>query len=198
VTVVLRLREGTTRELAIDDWCAPASATERDLCVDLVGPVLDLGCGPGRMVVSLSTRGVPALGIDASPNAVRWASANGAPVLLHSIFDPLPGEGRWASVLLLDGNIGIGGDPVALLARVRELLHVHGTAVVEVDPPGSLSASTTARLERDGERTGWFPWALVAADRVDALAERAGLRADSVRAMGGRWFATLRLDRSAQ
>ena len=33
-----------------------------------------------------------------------------------------PGEGRWDTVLFIDGNVGIGGDPIALLRRVRQLL----------------------------------------------------------------------------
>ena len=45
----------------------------------------------------------------------------GAPALCRSVFDPLPAEGRWAAVLALDGNIGIGGDPVAFLDRMRHL-----------------------------------------------------------------------------
>ena len=74
VTVQLRLGTGQTRTLAIDDWHAPATAVEHELCASLRGPVLDLGCGPGRMVVALAARGVPALGIDASPAAVTTAT----------------------------------------------------------------------------------------------------------------------------
>ncbi len=53
------------------------------------------------------------------------------------MFAPLPGEGRWGTALLADGNIGIGGDPVALLRRLREVLDPRGRIVVELAAPGT-------------------------------------------------------------
>jgi len=47
------------------------------------------------------------------------------------------GGGRWAHVLLADGNVGIGGDVVALLRRCAELVRPGGTVVVEVERPGA-------------------------------------------------------------
>ena len=35
----------------------------------------------------------------------------------RDLFGALPGEGTWSHVLLADGNIGIGGDPVTLLSH---------------------------------------------------------------------------------
>jgi hypothetical protein len=99
------------------------------------GPTLDLGCGPGRLVAELARRGVPALGVDVAPAAVLLGRAAGAAVLRRSVFDRLPGAGRWPHALLMDGNIGIGGDPSALLGRLRDLLLPHtGELVVETEP----------------------------------------------------------------
>jgi len=53
---------------------------------------------------------------------VRLARAHGVRVIKGSIFGPVTAAGTWASALLLDGNVGIGGDPVALLGRVSALL----------------------------------------------------------------------------
>ena len=191
MTIQLRLGTGQTRTLAIDDWHAPATDVEHELCASLRGPVLDIGCGPGRMVVALAARGVPALGVDASPAAVTTATGRGAPALCHSVYDRLPGEGRWRSVLLFDGNIGIGGDPVLLLGRVRDLLAPEGTAVIELDAPGGSTCSTVAQLVRGNERTAWFRWAVVAADQIEMLAHRAGLRLVRTEHKAGRWFAIL-------
>jgi SAM-dependent methyltransferase len=191
MTVLLRLRRGGARELALDDWAAAATPGELDLIDDLPDPVLDLGCGPGRIVAALAARGVRAMGVDASPYAVQWAAAQGAPALCRSVFDPLPGQGRWGSVLLFDGNIGIGGDPVALLTRVRQLLGPDGQAMVEVGPPGSPTVTTTARLERDTETTAWFRWAFVAADGIERLAAEARLRCVALKKVDQRWFAVL-------
>ena len=192
MTVLLRLRPDVVRELAIDDWAAPATPGELELVQHLPGPVLDLGCGPGRVVTELVARGKPALGIDASPHAIRWAIDRGATALCRSIFDPLPGEGRWGTVLLLDGNIGIGGDPTALLARVGQLLARTGFAIIEVEAPGQPTFTTVARLERGAETTPWFPWSCVGADDIARFAAIAGLHVHQIREVDAHWYATLR------
>jgi SAM-dependent methyltransferase len=157
------------------------------------GPVLDVGCGPGRHVSALAARGVMALGLDITPSAVRLARTRGVLVLERSVFDHLPGKGRWGSVLLLDGNIGIGGDAAALLARIVGLLRIGGRVLAEVEGPAPPSEQVTVRLEHLGRPGPWFRWARVGTDQLPALAEAAGLRVVDVWSGGGRWFA--RLDR---
>ncbi|WP_203434253.1 methyltransferase domain-containing protein [Jiangella asiatica] len=192
MTIILRRRDGAAQPLALDHWVAPATPAERALLAALPGPVLDLGCGPGRLVVALGELGIPALGVDASDHAVAHARARGALALRYSIFDRLPGEGRWRGVLLLDGNVGIGGSPEVLLSRVGGLLAPDGHALVETAPPGVGTVRAEARLERDGEVSGWFPWAWVAADDLAALAGTAGLRLAGWHEADGRWIARLR------
>jgi hypothetical protein len=46
-------------------------------------------------------------------------------------------------------------------------------------------------LEVDGRRSTSFPWATVAADRLEALAEQAALRMLWMAEERGRWFALL-------
>ncbi|TDC49711.1 methyltransferase domain-containing protein [Jiangella ureilytica] len=191
MTVLMRGRDGSAQPLAVADWTAPATAAERTLLASLRGPVLDLGCGPGRLVVALAELGVPALGVDASVHAVDQAQARGATALRRSVFDALPAEGRWQSVLLLDGNVGIGGAPAQLLRRVARLLAGDGSAVVEVAPPGSVTRCGEARLERGDEISGWFPWAWVSADDLVRIAAAAGLRLAGWHVAAGRWFARL-------
>jgi SAM-dependent methyltransferase len=191
MSVRLRAREGGVRLLPVHDWCAPASEGERELLAGLRGPVLDLGCGPARLVVALGQLGIPALGVDASPRAIGRALERDAPALQRSVFEPLPGEGRWPSVLLFDGNVGIGGDPIVLLSRVAALISDDGVAIVEVEPPGAPTTITHARLERDDERTTWFPWAWVGADAMDEIAVRAGLTRRRWLRHDQRWFAEL-------
>ena len=191
MSVVLRLRSGETRHLPTEDWSAPARPEELEVLRGLRGPVLDLGCGPGRLVSALAEMGTPALGVDASPVAIASARRIGAPVIQRSIFDVLPGEGRWVSVLLFDGNVGIGGDPDGLFRRLRALLAGTGRAVVEVEPPGRDTVATHARIERDDDVTDWFPWACVGADHVEEIAAGAGLRTHTVWDVADRWFAVL-------
>lgn len=191
--VVLRTDTGGVLDLDLARWHDPASAEERELLATLAGPVIDLGCGPGRLVVSLASRRIPALGVDSSPAAVALARARGATVLQRDVFGPLPGEGRWGTALLFDGNIGIGGDPARLLARCRQLTGARGLVVAEVQPPGEGCRRMRAWFERDGRRSDTFAWAVVGADAVADLARRSGLRVASLRATpSGRWFAQLR------
>jgi SAM-dependent methyltransferase len=105
------------------------------------GPVLDIGCGRGRFVRAAIMGGHLTLGIDISESAVRIAQGHGLPVLCRSVFQELPGEGTWGTALLLDGNIGIGGDPVALLRRCAELVRDDGRILVEA-PRGGRTAGT--------------------------------------------------------
>jgi SAM-dependent methyltransferase len=190
--VVLRAHTGEALELDLGRWHAAATAEEAQLLSTVDGPVIDLGCGPGRLVVSLASRRVPALGVDSSPSAVALARRRGATVLQRDLFGPLPGEGRWATVLLFDGNVGIGGDPARLLARCRQLTGGGGQVVAEVQAPGTGWRRVTAWFERDGNRSEAFAWAVVGADAVAGLARQAGLRVATLREMpSGRWFAQL-------
>ena len=190
--VVLRTDTGETLELDVRRWHDPATVEEAQLLSTLTGPVIDLGCGPGRLVVSLASRRVPALGVDSSPSAVALARGRGATVLQRDLFGPLPGEGRWGTALLFDGNIGIGGDPARLLARCRDLTRRGGQVLAEVQPPGIGWRRVTAWFERDGLRSEAFGWAIVGADAIARLAHQAGLQVGALDEVApGRWFARL-------
>src|SRR5499425_3216939 len=119
---------------------------DRSLLDSCAGPALDVGAGPGRLTVALAERGIPALAIDITPYAVILARSSGALALQRDVFGHLPGTGRWATVLLADGNIGIGGDPLTLLRRAAELVRPGGAVVTETGPPGAPSRCELARL----------------------------------------------------
>ena len=106
---------------------------------------------------------------------MRLARGGGATALCRSVFDPAPGEGGWDTVLLADGNVGIGGDPAALLARCRDLIGATGRVLVELDPPGTGLRADRVRLEHGAQRGSWFDWAHVGVDAVEEPAAHAGL-----------------------
>jgi hypothetical protein len=108
------------------------------------------------------------------------------------IWADVPGAGGWRTALLLDGNIGIGGAPAALLRRARELLQPDGLVVVEVDPPGAPTLRTRIRIEAADAVSEWFAWARVGADGIEAVASRAGFEVCDALEVAGRTFATLR------
>ena len=104
--------EGLSVPLPVGRWNDDDDAHDASLLGHCRGATLDIGCGPGRLVARLSRLGHVALGIDVVPEAVRQARERGAAAIVRDVFDPVPGEGRWDTALLADGNIGIGGDPV--------------------------------------------------------------------------------------
>jgi SAM-dependent methyltransferase len=180
---------GPATPLPVRRWLAPADATDRLALAFATAPVLDVGCGPGRLLAALGSRRCAATGIDVSPVAVRLARRRGH-AIRASVFSPL--RGGWGSVLLFDGNVGIGGDPRRLLARAAELLRPGGDAIVEVDPPGHGAAVAAFRLEAAGAVGPWFDWARVDADAIGAPAAEAGLELMARWERDGRWFACLR------
>ena len=112
--------------------------------------------------------------------------------LQRDVFGHLPGTGRWATVLLADGNIGIGGDPGALLRRSRSLLKPGGTIVAEIEPPGAQLRREHVRLRTPDRSGAWFPWAWVGVDQIAAMADSSALQVARVWADAGRWFTELR------
>jgi SAM-dependent methyltransferase len=177
--------------LDLEQWARPVNQAERELLADLVGPVLEIGCGPGRLLAELHRRRIEALGIDAAPAAVARARARGVQVITRSVYDPLPFQGEWSVVLLVDGAIGIGGDPERLLRRVHDLLAPGGLAVVELEPPHVRTRHGLVRLEVATDMVGWFPWCWVGVDEVDELARAADLRVRHCKRVDERWFAHL-------
>ncbi len=155
------------------------------------GPTIELGCGPGRLVARLVQRGVPALGIDRSATAIHLAGRGGAPALLGDVFEPLPGIGYWRTVLLVDGNVGLGGDPRRILGRAAELLGRGGRCVAEFDTQAIGIRARWVRLESAGDVGPWFRWASVGVDSAAMLAAQVGLTLTSVRLIGGRVIANL-------
>jgi len=190
--VRVRLSDGTVMRLALDRYLGPADATDEWLLRAVRGPVLDVGCGPGRHLHALARRGVFGLGVDLSPGAVALARDGGATAIVRSIFDEVPSAGTWRTALLLDGNIGIGGAPARLLTRVGALLTEHGEVLVELDPPQSETATLTARLETAGHTSAWFAWARVAYRDIEAVAADARFELRRRWRRSDRWFAQLR------
>jgi SAM-dependent methyltransferase len=193
-SAVLTVRELGGGEQRVDAaaWCRGHLPGDDRLLDGCSGPTLDVGCGPGRLTHALNRRGLPALGIDISATAVRLARARGATALRRDVFAALPGTGRWRHLLLADGNIGIGGDPHRLLRRCRDLLAPDGRLHVELAPPGTASWSGEARLDvGGGVASAPFPWAVLAADALPAVAAAGALRILTTWTEADRWFATL-------
>jgi glycosyltransferase A (GT-A) superfamily protein (DUF2064 family)/SAM-dependent methyltransferase len=186
--IMLRCDSGAVFALDVAKYAAAPDATDNAILDRCTGPTLDIGCGPGRLAAELARRGVPSLGVDVTPVALLIARAAGAMALCRSVFDRLPGEGRWPHALLIDGNIGIGGDPAALLARIKDLLVPRGGQLLVETAAGDLDARHELRF---GEQGAPVPWASVGATALLALAEPLGYRLASRWESAGRTFSVL-------
>jgi SAM-dependent methyltransferase len=194
---VARLANGTTYRPLVKRWTGRADAVDQRALRDLQGPVLDIGCGPGRHLHALAHRGVFGLGVDLSPVAVGLARGRGANAIVGSIFDELPQTGGWGSALLLDGNIGIGGCPERLLRRVRTLLRGGGQALIECVGPERRTEQTQLRLETEDSVSDWFDWAEVSSADADRFVVAAGLSVVARWDQDDRWFVVARRDDDA-
>jgi SAM-dependent methyltransferase len=186
---VVRTSSGALVPLPLRRWLGDADAADESVLARALAPVLDVGCGPGRHVAALAARGVHAVGLDVSREAVRLARRRGARAIHGSVFADV--AGAWRTVLLLDGNVGIGGSPALLLRRVASLLAPDGRVLIELDPPRGARETLRLRLE-SGERAGaWFEWGRTPADAVEEVAAAAGLRVTEAWCCNGRHFASV-------
>jgi hypothetical protein len=197
----IRHEDGKVRPLPAHGWLGGRRVPQESDTFDEVfdeavtqmcsGPTIELGCLPGRLVARLIERGIPALGIDRSATAIRLAGRGGPPALLGDVFDALPGMGHWRTVFLVDGNVGLGGDPRRILGRAAELLCCRGHCVAEFDAEAIGIRARWVRLESARDVGPWFRWASVGVDSAATLAAQVGLTLTSVRLIGGRVIASL-------
>lgn len=187
-------RERSTHRVTMDvsRWNADADQADLTLLASVTGPVLDIGCGPGRMVRAALGLGLQALGLDVSPAAIAMASGLGGTYVEGSVFDRVPGEGIWQTALLVDGNIGIGGDIPALLARCRDLLAASGEIVIELHSDPEHDEHYMGQVvDSHGGTSAVFPWAEIGRKPLLALLPELGLRRVQCWEIDGRSFCRL-------
>jgi SAM-dependent methyltransferase len=178
-------------------WNAAADHVDVALLSSVRGPVLDVGCGPARMVRAAVAMRLEVLGLDVSPTAIELGRAAGLPMHEGSVFDAIPAEGDWHTVLLVDGNVGIGGDVARLMARCAELISFDGEVVVELHSDPSRDHRYMGRLvDIHGASSGSFPWAEVGLTGVSRRASAAGLTMRQAWSAGCRSFCRLAKSRA--
>lgn len=140
------------------------------------GPVLDLGAGAGRAGLYLQERGLRVTAIEASPGAAEVCRRRGvADVRQGDVNDP-PGDLPWSAVLLLCGNLGLGGSWEGnrrLLARLAELAAPGAVLIGDsVTPDGP--AQVILRIRYKNLVTPWWPQYNIPAEQVAALVDGTG------------------------
>jgi len=144
------------------------------LCARLDGPVLELGCGTGRILLELAQHGIDAVGIDASAGMLeelhRKAALRSLPArAIRMDLANLALRPGFAAVLCPYSLITYvtDDDSVArLLARIRALLAPGGMLVVDAFVPMPVSAQTEFR---EDYRRPFGPHLLARSKRIQPL-----------------------------
>jgi SAM-dependent methyltransferase len=145
------------------------------------GPVLDVGCGDGRLLEAFASRGVGRAllyGLELSEGSVERARARGFDVRRQRFEDAeLPDA--FFQLIMLQQVIEHVGDPGAVLARIARLLKPGGAVVLETPN----AASWDHRVFRGRYWGGYhFPrhFFLFTAASLCALLRRSGLEPGGV------------------
>ncbi len=108
----------------------------------LGGPVLDAGCGTGRVMIPLLRDGHEVDGCDVSADMIdvcrsKAAAAGFEPRLFVQALDEIETGHRYATIIVC-GVFGLGSSrqrDLVALRRMRELLEPGGTLLVDVEMP---------------------------------------------------------------
>lgn len=156
----------------VDRW----EAWERELLAEAVAsPALDLGAGAGRASLWLRRQGVDVTAVDSSAGAIQVCRERGvADARLGDLTDP-PVDKPWRLILLLCGNLGLGGSPAGtrrLLRRLAEISAPDARLVgdtVDAGPP-----EVGLRIRYQGLATPWWKQHNIPVGDVASLVEGTG------------------------
>lgn len=128
-----------------DTWAEPERRILRHVTS---GPVLDLGCGAGRHALYLQDRGLEVTAVDVSPGAIELCVQRGVRDARVLDLRTPPDDRMWRGILLMCGNLGLGGDWAgsrALLTRLAAVAAPDAVLVgdtvdpTQTDDPGHLA-----------------------------------------------------------
>lgn len=110
--------EGTQYLCDIADW--PES--ERSALLHAVGPVLDVGCGAGRVGMYLEKNGIQYTGIDISPMAIEVCKKRGLKdVHVMSAERITLGKSDFRTIILFGNNFGVLGEQAKIVDMLKSL-----------------------------------------------------------------------------
>lgn len=150
---------------------------ERQLLPEVPGgPVLDLGAGAGRASLWFQERGMEVTAVESSRGAAEVCRRRGVrDVRVADLNDP-PSDRRWRTILLLCGNLGLGGSHDGnrrLLRRLADIAAddavVVGDTVTPTGPPG-----IRLRIRHGDTVTPWWPQYNIPHDEMADLVDGTG------------------------
>ncbi len=174
------------------------------------GRVLDVGCGAGRCLLHLQSKGLEVVGIDNSPLAVEVCRKRGAlDVRLLSVTRIGRQLGRFDTVLMFGGNFGLVANPDRarwLFKRFYGLTTARGRIIAgTVDPyqtkdriyldyhklnrkRGRMAGQIRLRVRYKQRATPWFDWLIVSKKEMARILEDTGWRIRRTFAMPGGFY----------
>lgn len=156
--LLLEFDNGAVIQALQPEWFFQPAASwpeleRRALSAVVSGPVLDLGAGAGRHSLLMQELGLPVTAVDLSPGAVEVCRHRGVrDARLADLTDP-PADQRWRAVLLMCGNLGLGGgwrQTRQLLRSLAELCDEDAVLVADsVDPTDTPGVRDGSREKDD-------------------------------------------------
>jgi SAM-dependent methyltransferase len=145
------------------------------------GPVLDLGAGAGRASLHLQSLGHDVTAVESSPGAAEVCRRRGvADVRCADLNDPPTCDGGWGVVLLLCGNLGLGGSwdgNRALLRRLAERC-APGALLIGDSVEDDSGADLRLRIRAGDVATEWWSQRNVRSEELPALVAGTGWTID--------------------
>jgi SAM-dependent methyltransferase len=183
---------GETYFAPFTDWSPHVQAAMRHLR----GPVLDIGCGAGRVCLYAQEQGLDALGTDISPLAIETCRLRGVRrAEAVAISELSPALGRFATVVMCGNNWGLMGTPGRarwLLRRFRQLTTPDAVILAESCNPyatanpdhldyharnrarGRMAGQLRLRVRYRRACTPWFDYLFVSPDEMRELVAGTG------------------------
>lgn len=142
------------------------------------GPVLDLGAGAGRAALALQHRGLQVTAVEVSRGAAEVCRRRGVQDVRQEDLNDPPTDHVWRAILLLCGNLGLGGSWDGNRRLLRRLAEISAPASVLLADSVNYTGRAEIRLRiRYGDTvTPWWPQRNVSAGEVEALVEGTGWR----------------------
>ena len=141
------------------------------------GPVLDLGAGAGRASLHLQSLGHDVTAVESSAGAAEVCRRRGVgDVRCADLNDPPTYDDGWGVVLLLCGNLGLGGSwegNRTLLRRLAELCRP-GALLIGDSVEDDSGADLRLRIRAGDVATEWWSQRNVRSEEIPALVAGTG------------------------
>ncbi len=177
------------------DW----SSQEKDALSSVGRSILDLGCGPGRHLLSLQEESF-VVGLDTSPGVLQTCKMRGGQNLVLGCARRLPFKAQvFDTVLLMTNGLGIAGGMPETLDMLRDVVRVmvsEGVVIAHTTDPleeeSGIEREYTMRNIRNGKPPGlvkvrlrykgvvgrWFEILLLSPREVETIFSAVGLRVE--------------------